>query len=161
MFWHTAGLTEQSDQRMPGRDRRRKPTRPWDVLVTPARRRTLRRSRDSIETRFPFVDRHGPHDRAFSIALLLLTLLDGVLTILLLQQHCEEANPFLAWVLESGVGPFFAVKYGLTATGLAFFLMFREYRIFGTSLRVGHLIPCMVALYLALLIHQFVLLNQA
>lgn len=140
-------------------DRRRQPTRAWDVFVTPGRRRAIRRAEGPGAPRCPIVDRHGTGARLLVILVLVLTLADGVLTVLIVASPREELNPFLARLLACGPPWFFGGKYLLTALGLAVFLTLKHYRLFGTRLRVGHFIPLLAGLYLVLLAYQIALLR--
>jgi len=89
--------------------------------------------------------------------LLILTLVDGVITVALLDHGCEEANPLMAFLLDQGTGTFLIGKYVLTATFLPVALVMNQYRLFGTRLRVGHFIPMVVVLYVILIAYQIVL----
>lgn len=95
-----------------------------------------------------------------AIMLLILTLIDGVITVVLLEFGFEEANPVMRYLLERGTGAFFVGKYVLTAIFLPVALVMYQYRLFGTRLRVGHFIPIVAALYLVLITYQIVLLKQ-
>jgi hypothetical protein len=143
-----------------GYDRRHRPTRPWDVLWTPGRRREVRRARDRAAARVGFTDRHGPIALVLAIALLLLTLLDGVLTLILLDQRHEEANPVMAYLIRRGVLSFLCGKYVLTAASLPVVLSLKNYRMFGTRFRVRALLPIFVGLYLLLAAGQVALLTD-
>ena len=135
-------------------DRRQRPTRWWDIFHTAGRRTGFRRSSDLEAERYPIVDRHDATTGVLVVLVLLFTLADGVLTLLLLDHSCEEANPFMAYLVERGPLWFLGGKYVLTAVGLATFLVLRYYRLFGTRLRLGHCIPILAVLYVALLAYQ-------
>lgn len=129
-------------------DRRRRPTRPWDVLFTPARRRWNRRAGDV--TRHIVVDRHGPALFFFAVALLLLTLADGLLTLLLIRSHHDELNPVMARLLQLGSLWFMLGKYAMTAAALPLLIIWKNHRMFGTRFRVKYLVPVFVGMYLVL-----------
>jgi hypothetical protein len=141
-------------------DRRRRPTRPWDFLTTPGRRSTLRRSDRGDASRFRFVDRYSPRTGVLVVLVLLFTLTDGVLTLLLLDHSCEEANPLMAYLVERGPLWFLGGKYLLTAVGLAVFVVLKYYRLFGTRFRLGYFIPILAGLYIVLLIYQVLLFKE-
>ncbi len=86
--------------------------------------------------------------------LLVLTLVDGLITVELLDLGCEEANPLMRYLLDRGTALFLVVKYLLTAIFLPVALVLNQYRLFGTRFRVGHLIPIVASLYLLLIIYQ-------
>jgi hypothetical protein len=139
--------------------RRRRPTGPWDALWTPARRRAHRRADE--DDLHGCVDRHGAGTAALAIALLLLTLADGAITLILLTDRFEEANPVMAPLVEQGALPFLLGKYALTAAGLPVLLAFKDHRLFRTGFRVKYLLPTFVGLYLALLSYQMTLLRSS
>jgi hypothetical protein len=131
-------------------DRRRRPTRAWDFLFTPARRKTIRRTNDPSSYPYHFVDQPGQSTIIWTLSLLMLTLIDGVLTLLIIADSQGEANPVMAYLIRRGVLWFILGKYAMTVAALPVLLIFKNYRMFGTSVRVGHTIPVLVSLYLAL-----------
>ena len=135
-------------------ERSRRPSLLWDVFTTPGSRTTLLQSTDLETRRYPIVDRHSPRTGVLVVLVLLFTLADGVLTLLLLDLSCEEANPFMAYLVERGPLWFLGGKYLLTAVGLTVFLALKYYRLFGTRFRLGYFIPILVGLYVVLLIYQ-------
>jgi len=96
---------------------------------------------------------------ALAALLLVLTLVDGVITLLLLDRGFEEANPVLRFLLDRSTSAFFVAKYLLTALFLPRRPGDEQYRLFGTRFRVGHLIPIVAVLYLVLIVYQIVLWN--
>lgn len=148
---------DAAPERRHGNDRRARSTTAWDPFFTPARRRRYRREeeRDALV----IVDRHDLTTALLMVALLVLTILDGAITLILVNAHCEEANPLMAPLVERGAWPFLVVKYALTACGLPVLLVFKNHRMFGSRFRVGHVLPILVGLYLALIVYQFALLR--
>lgn len=135
-----------------GPDRRWRPTRLRDALITPARRHWNRRAVD--DRRYCTVDRHGPRLFVLVLALLLLTILDGLLTLLLIDTHEDEANPVMAHLLERGSAWFVLGKYALTAAGAFCLVLWKNHRMFGSPVRVKHLIGAVVGLYVLLTAFQ-------
>jgi hypothetical protein len=97
---------------------------------------------------------------ALASLLLVLTLVDGVITLELLDHGCEEANPLMRFLLERSTGAFLAGKYVLTAIFLPVALVMSQYRLFGTRVRVVHFLPVVAGLYLVLIAYQVGLLNH-
>ncbi len=89
-----------------------------------------------------------------SVLLALLTLVDGAATLILLDAGCEEANPAMDLLIRRGPIAFLLGKYLLTVAGLPFLVLFRRFALFGTRLRIGHLLPIFVSLYLLLIAYQ-------
>lgn len=140
-----------------GPDRRRRPTSPLDALRLHGRRCRPRRIEE--RTRPYFVDRFNTGVLALIVALLGLTIADGVLTIELLDLNSEEVNPIMAYLLGWGAFEFLMGKYLLTASGLPLLVVYQHYPLFRSRFRVGWLLPIFVALYFVLLFHQWNLLK--
>ena len=88
-----------------------------------------------------------------------LTVVDGVLTLELLELNSEEANPFMGHLLKRGPLDFLLGKYVLTAMGLPFIVVYKNYRMFKTCFRIGFLLPVFISLYVALISYQCMLLD--
>jgi hypothetical protein len=138
-------------------DRRRRPTTGWDALRRRGRRRKPRR--DAERQGGYYVDAIDSSTFALAVSLLVLTVVDGAFTLMLLGVGCEEVNPAMGYLLDRGPTFFLMGKYLLTCTGLPFLLICRHFPLFGTKLRVGHLLPFFVSLYLILLGYQIALIN--
>jgi hypothetical protein len=138
-------------------DRRSRPTSPLDALRLNGRRRRVRRREERQGAHF--VDRFHPGTLALIVALLGLTIADGVLTIELIGLNSEEANPVMAHLLRHGDSAFLLGKYVMTAAGLPFLVVYQHYPLCRSRFRVGCLLPVFVALYLVLLFHQWSLLR--
>lgn len=154
-----ANLGDSSDSgRRAGSDRRRGPTAPLDAFRGAGRRTWVRR-REERQGAF-FLDRFDAFTLALIVALLGLTVVDGVLTIELLDVNSEEFNPLMHHLLTRGHTAFLLGKYILTAAGLPFLLVYQNYRMFGTRFRVGFLFPVFLTLYLTLVVYQVHLLDR-
>ncbi len=140
-------------------DRRRWPTSPIDAFRIGGRRTGPRRAEEHRGT--VFVDRFDAVTLAMVVTLLSLTILDGVLTIELLEFNSEEANPLMWHLLKRGPLAFLLGKYVLTAMGLPFLVVYKNYPMFGSRFRVGFLIPAFISLYLALVSYQWILFHMA
>jgi hypothetical protein len=144
------GVRQQSD-------RRRRPTSPRDALRPDGRRSQPRRTEERQGVYF--VDRFKAGTLALIVVLLGLTIIDGVLTLELIDLNSEEANPIMAHLLTRGDRAFLMGKYIMTAAGLPFLVVYQHYPLFGSRFRVGWLLPAFIALYLILLFHQWTLLQ--
>jgi len=139
-------------------DRRQAPTRATDALRFSGSRIRVRRA---IERAGPFfVDRFGPFILTLTVGVLVLCLIDGLLTIELLDWNSEEINPIMRLLLSRGYLPFLIGKYILTAAGLPFLVVYKNWPLFGTRFRAGFLLPIFFTLYLGLLTYQVVLLRN-
>jgi hypothetical protein len=138
-------------------DRRRRPTSPLDALRFGGRRRWPRREEERHGAFF--IDRFDASTLAMIVVLLGLTLVDGLLTLRLLEINCEDVNQFIGYLLKRGPMAFLAGKYVLTAAGLPFLVVYKYYPLFGTRFRAGYLLPVFLGLYLVLLCYQWALLR--
>lgn len=111
-------FTDRTSERRRDGDRRGRRTHPLRrASFTGQRHRRGRRRSDSAEV---YVDRYSPIWRYFSIGLLVLSALDGFLTLALLPHGAEEANPLLRYLLSNEhVVTFVYVKLAATAFGIA------------------------------------------
>jgi len=139
-------------------DRRRAPTGATDAFRLSGRRTRVRRA---LEREGPFfVDRFDPLILTLTVGVLVLCLIDGLLTIELLDLNSEEINPVMRLLLRRGYLSFLMGKYVLTAAGLPFLVVYKNWPLFGTRFRAGFLLPVFFALYLGLLTYQVVLLQR-
>jgi len=105
-----------------------------------------------------FTDRYDALTLAFIVGVLVLCIVDGVLTIELLGVNSEEANPVMRFLLGRGHLPFLVGKYAMTAAGLPFLVVYKNWPLFGTRFRAGFLLP-VFGLYLGLIAYQVHLLG--
>jgi hypothetical protein len=145
-----------SDERRAEPDRRAQSTSPWGAFPPAGRR--MRNRRADEHGRPYFVDRFSATTLTFILMLLIASLLDGILTIRLIEAGGREVNPVMNRLLDHGVLPFLLGKYLLTVVGLPVLLIFKNYYLFGTRVRVGYLIPSIVALYAVLIAYQFAMM---
>jgi len=118
------------------------------------------RVRRGMEREGPFfTDGFDALTLRFIVAVLVLCIVDGVLTIELLDVNSEELNPVMRFLLDRGHLPFLAGKYVITAAGLPFLVVYKNWPFLGTRFRAGFLLPVFLSLYLGLLAYQAHLLG--
>jgi hypothetical protein len=148
---------QDSEQRQQS-DRRKQPTSPWAAFPPAGRRMACRRAE---EHRRPyFVDRFPSTTFIVIMMLVLASMVDAILTVQLLDAGASEINPVMDRLLTHGVEAFLLGKYVLTVGGLPLLLIFKNHYLFHTHLRVGHLIPIAVGLYVILIGYQFTLMQR-
>jgi len=146
-------MTQDEPAAAPARSDRRRFRLPiWHPRRLRGRRVAMRRAED--RARPYLVDRVTWPVFVLAVLLLVLTLVDGLMTVELLDHGFEEANPVMRFLLDRGTWAFFAGKYVLTAVFLPVALVMNQYRLFGTRFRVGHFIPVVAGLYLILIAYQ-------
>lgn len=139
-------------------DRRKTPTSFWGCLPLAGRR--VRQRRVEEHCRPYLVDRFPAVLLVFVIMLLLASIIDALLTIRIIEAGGAEVNPVMSRLLSFGLGPFLIGKYLLTAVGLPLLVVFKNFYLFGSRLRVGHLFPVLLALYAVLIGYQLVLMHR-
>ena len=122
--------------------------------MTPRRRRSRRTDEAAI-----FVDWHEPHLLFLAVTILLLSVADAFLTLTLLTQGAHEANPVLAWLLDSHPGMFAIVKMTLTGVGVLVLVAVSRAKVFKV-VRVVSIMHGFVVAYAALIYYEWSLLNQ-
>jgi hypothetical protein len=151
-----SSTTEPSPEIRQKSDRRQNPTSPWYALFGQGQRVQSRRT--SEHDQHYFVDRFPARTLVWIIVLLTLSISDAYITLILLENGCEEVNPVMDYLLNHGPMTFLVGKYFLTAAGIPVLLLFKNYFLFGTRFRVGYLIPLFVLMYVVLISYQCCLL---
>ncbi|HEX3846633.1 MAG TPA: DUF5658 family protein [Steroidobacteraceae bacterium] len=90
------------------------------------RRRSVPRRAD--ESRFHALDWHSPHLLAVAIGIAVLSMVDGLLTLGLLQGGAQEENPIMAAVVYRSAAVFASVKMLLTGVGVILMVVLARYR---------------------------------
>jgi hypothetical protein len=86
--------------------------------------------RRATDAAYPIIDWHSPRVFLPALAILLLCVTDGVLTVVLLAHGAVEVNPFMARFVPDLLGWFAAVKLALTAAGVAVLAACSRMRLF-------------------------------
>ena len=114
------------------------------------RRREGRREAD--EHRFLF-DWHEPRVLYYALGVLLLSCVDALFTLNLLNHGADEANILMASALGRGIDWFLACKISLTGISLVFLAALSRRRFFG-SYNVEHLLQVFFAAYLFVIAYE-------
>ena len=113
---------------------------------TRGRRKTVRRTVD--RRRHLFVDLYDTRLFIALFILLLMNALDGFLTVILVRENIVmEANPVMAFYLNYGHVPFFAMKFIFFSVALLIFCIFRGFMITNISLVCSTIVYGLVLLY--------------
>ena len=100
-------------ERRSGIDRRKTSLGGLRRLVFSGRRSNLRRADD--RRKLALLDHYSPKIFAIIVAILLLSLVDAILTLVLISHGAVELNPVMAFFLSKGDWTFLIAKYLLTA----------------------------------------------
>ena len=152
-------MTSESErfewQRTGSADRRRRPTPAISRYLFRGRRRCVRRSTDARGGYY--VDHPGTKTLVAAVVLLLLTLLDGLLTLRLLGGGATEENPVMAYALSLGVSTFLLTKYLLTVPSVGMLLIHKNFPVLHPRFRVKWIFVAFLGLYGALVGYELAL----
>lgn len=95
-----------------------------------ARRPRRLGGRREADRHYPIVDWHSPRVFAWVIAILMLCVADGVLTVFLVSHGATEMNPLMAMFVPNRLGMFAAVKLTLTAGGMIVLVICSKMKLF-------------------------------
>lgn len=115
--------TEYAEKRS-GKERRTHQFPKWRYLLFSGKRAKARRKEDRHRT-FYF-DRYSSNLFAAIVAILMLSVLDAMLTLYLIDNGSTELNPVMSYFIEYGPFVFMGAKYFLTCTGVIILLLFRN-----------------------------------
>jgi xanthine/uracil permease len=107
-----------------------------------------------------YVDWYKSHLLYLIVSVLLLSCADALLALSLLKLSGREINTFMAMLIDFDVQLFAALKMGLISAGLLFLLIYHWLRIFW-RLRVDHVLPAVLLLYLMLIGYELMLLEPS
>jgi len=110
------------------------------------RRQELRRTED--KQGLNFVDEYSPTLMGLIILLLILSIVDGLMTLHLLDNDVLELNPIMSFCLDLGPWFFLTTKFLLTCFGAICLLVVSNSYAFGGRIHVRDVFPAMVVLYL-------------
>jgi hypothetical protein len=112
------------DEKRSGKDRRAPRFPKLRYLLFAGRRARVRRAEDWHGT-FYF-DRYSSSIFAAIVLILLLSVLDALLTLYLIDHGSTELNPIMSYFLKYGPFVFMGAKYFLTCAGVVILLLFRN-----------------------------------
>lgn len=117
-----------------------------------SRRHQPRRDQD---TDTPFLDWHHPWLFFLAVGIMLLSCMDAVMTLKLLDRGMIEANPVMAAALGHGIQMFAASKMALTGFGLMMLIYCANAR-FLNRFRTGLFLTVFFSAYACLVCYEFV-----
>jgi hypothetical protein len=123
---NSSAVSDSSEyaEKRSGQDRRTHQFPKWKYLLFSGKRAQARRKED-IHRTFYF-DRYSSNLFAAIVAILILSVLDALLTLYLIDHGSTELNPVMAYFIEYGPFVFMGAKYFLTCTGVIILLLFRN-----------------------------------
>lgn len=144
--------------RRSGIDRRQRKHPTLRALLWGGRREEIRRVED--RRRVFYVDRYRQSLFGAIVVILFLSVMDAILTMLLLQKGAVEINPIMAFYIDVGPYTFLMVKYGLTSVGVLLLLHFRNVMLKWIRLRAEVLIYLVLVAFLSVVSWQLYLIGR-
>ena len=120
-------------ERRSGQDRREHQLSMFKRLFFTGIRQEIRRAADRKS--IVIYDRYKPSLFINIITILGLSLLDALLTLILISQGAKELNPVMRYFLSHGPQVFISVKYGLTVLSVLIIMFIKE--ALSTRYRIG------------------------
>lgn len=134
-------------------------TNSWRTIVGSIiyrRRAAQRRTDDSGNPHY--VDIHEPRLFYVAVGALLLCVADAFFTMTLLQFYGSyELNPVMDYFIQKDLQHFFIVKFGLTAFGIMFLVIHKNFRILNI-ISGYHILYASLALYAMLVAYELFML---
>lgn len=118
-------------------------------------RRIFRRERD---LRSSYIDHYDPRLMLITIAVMGLSFLDAVFTLLLLNNGAVEINHLMAYLISMDISSFINTKLMLTG-GCMILLVRHENFVVWNRVQVRSIIKGVLLIYISLITYQLVLLN--
>ncbi|MBR9985857.1 MAG: hypothetical protein KFF68_08105 [Desulfosarcina sp.] len=117
----------------------------------------VRRAED--RQRIVALDHYQPSLFIGIMLVLCLSLLDALLTLILIAQGARELNPVMQYYLSHGPQVFLLVKYGLTAFSVLIIVLLKESVITRYRLSTGMLLHIFTAFFGSVVVWEFYLLS--
>ncbi len=144
-----------TQERRDQKDRRR---HSWRTLTYCGLQGRGRRRHARREDSDYYLDWYEPGLVLMGLGIILLSCVDALLTLTLLEHGAYEANQFMAQLLEISVPAFVATKIAITCTGILFLLMHSHFQIL-KILNGEQVLKLVFSAYSALMVYQLVLLE--
>jgi hypothetical protein len=144
----------QNDQRTQ-QDRRRNPLSPGSIFLLGGRRKHVRRAEDA--KRGYYVDLYSKRSVFIISTILIMSIIDGYLTLSLVEQGAMEANPIMRFYLQLNTPLFLCVKYVVSYMSVFLLLIHKNFYVFKTSISVKQVILGILGIYAGLIVWEVVL----
>ena len=145
-------------ERRSGVDRRGADRLTLRSLLRGGRREEIRRDEDRRKWRY--VDRYQQSLFGVIVIILFLSVIDAILTLVLINHGAMEINPVMAYYLGLGPYAFLFVKYALTSAGLVVLVVFRGRFIASQWLKADVLLYVILAAFLGVVSWEIYLVHR-
>ena len=127
-------------------------------LLFGGKRETIRRYED--RQRAFLLDQYHQSLFGVIVIILLLSVVDAILTLFLINHGAIEVNPIMAFYLDFGPYTFLSVKYGLTSVGLLILLVFKNIYLRSMRVETGTFLYVILAAFLGVVSWQIFLIHS-
>ena len=138
-------------------DRRRRVL--WSVVYGSFNARRRRPARRMNESCYHSLDWHSAHLLGVSIAILIMSVADAVLTLTLMSNGAVEVNPVMALLVDGSPAVFAVLKIAMTGISVMLMVFVARYR-FMRVVRVELILYGVLAGYMILIGHEFSMLQN-
>ncbi len=114
--------------------------------------------RRTLDRKFPVLDRFDSGVIVLAVALMILSILDSVFTLMIISRGGSEANPFMDMLLQYSVWAFVGFKMLLTGIPAIVLTATGNLKLFGRY-RARSVLAALVGLYLGLMGYHWYLLH--
>jgi len=113
--------------------------------------RRERSRRDEDRGKAYIFDRYNQKLFLAITAILILSILDAMLTLIVIQRGAQELNPVMAYFLEHGTLTFIVAKYILTSIGVLILLIFKNVFLTKIKIYTHSLFPCVIFVFMTVI----------
>lgn len=144
------------DEKRSGKDRRTHRFPKLRYLLFAGKRARVRREEDWHGT-FYF-DRYSSSIFAAIVLILLLSVLDALLTLYLINNGSKELNPVMSYFLNYGPFVFMGAKYFLTCMGVVILLLFRNTLRKRSATHARHIFSYIIGIFATVIVWELCLI---
>ena len=140
------------------KDRRNPKQLKIKTLFTYGQRKTIRRKDDKYK--IFYLDRYSSTLFACIVTILLLSVIDALLTLYLVDHGAVELNPLMAFYLDSDPLVFMSIKYLLTSASIFILLMCGNVTARKVNITINALFPVLIAAFASTVAWQLYLIYK-
>ena len=122
------------------------------------KREEIRRQED--KSKVFLADRYSTTIFAAIVVILFFSVIDGLLTLILIGHGAKEINPLMAYLLEIEPKLFMTVKYLLTCVSLVIFLIFRNVFLQRIKIYSSTLFSIFICIFVTVIMWELFLLSR-
>ena len=139
-----------------GTDRRTDSKARLKYLLFNGRRERSRRNEDRGKA--VIFDRYNQKLFLAITTILVLSILDALLTLVVIQRGATELNPVMAYFLELGIPSFIVAKYLLTSIGVFILLIFKNVFLTKIKIYTHSLFACVIFVFMVVIAWELFLI---